>query len=185
MAVATYVLLALGFLGATDIAVYHTLAHGIRHHVNCRTELVVHSLRGPTYALLFILIPNFVLQGAWFWLLVGLFVFDLAISIADFSLEGQSRRFFGGLPTGEYVLHIFLAMLFGALVMAVALEVGHWATMPTRLSYQPAQVPWLLRCLMMIMAGLVFASGVQDAVAAVRLRQMPPLEGSVAADKRV
>mgnify|MGYP003636636055 CR=1 FL=1 len=83
---------------------------------------MVHSLRGPTYAALFLVIPNLVLQGFYFWCLLALFVFDVVISIVDFALERESRRLLGGLPSGEYVLHIIIAMLFGGLVTAVCLE---------------------------------------------------------------
>src|SRR5262245_896654 len=108
MAIATYILFVLGALGATDILLYHSVAHGIRHHVDCRHELVVHSLRGPTYATLFVLIPNVGLHGLYFWALVALLVVDVTISIVDFVLERHARAFLGGLPTGEYILHIFL-----------------------------------------------------------------------------
>jgi hypothetical protein len=170
MEVPTYLLFVLGLLGATDIAVYHSFAHGIRQHRDCRAELVVHSLRGPTYAALFVLVPNFALHGAWFWCLIALFAFDVSLSIVDFSLEGQSRRSLGGLPTGEYVLHVILAMLFGALVTAAAYGSGSWATLPTQVTYEPAAVPIALRLVMMVMAALVLYSGIQDSVAAVRLR---------------
>lgn len=165
----TYILFVLGVLGATDILLYHSVSHGIRSHQDSRWELVVHSLRGPTYAALFILVPNFAMQGGFFWLLMGILVFDLCISLADFVLEGRSRAFFGGLPTGEYVLHIILAMLFGALVTAILYGGGHWAAASTRFAYEPAAVPALVRGVMVVMAVMVLASGIMDAVAAVRL----------------
>ena len=160
-------------LGATDIAIYHSLAHGIRHHPDSRGELVAHSLRGPTYAALFLLVPNVAMHGRWLWVLVVLLAFDAAISIWDFSIERSSRQFFGGLPTGEYVLHILIAMLFGALVAAVFFQAGSWAALPTRLAYRPAPVPAPLRALLAIMAALVLLSGVMDAAAAYRLRGQP------------
>ena len=169
MEVATYILFVLGVLGATDILLYHSVAHGIRSHHDSRLELMLHSLRGPTYAALFILVPNFAMQGAFFWLLIGIFVFDVCISLGDFVIERASREFFGGLPTGEYVLHVVLAMLFGALVTSVFYSVGQWATMPTRLAYEPAAVPGALRALMVFMAVLVLASGAMDLVAVMRL----------------
>lgn len=173
MTVATYLLFVLGCLGATDIALYHSLSHGIRHHPDSRSELVTHSLRGPTYAALFLLVPNFVMQGAWFWAFMGLLAFDLAISIWDFSIEGESRRFLGGLPPGEYVLHVLLAMVFGAMVAAVLFEAGAWATRPTRFAYDPVGVPVALRVLLAVMAVLVLVSGVQDALAVLRLHHLP------------
>jgi hypothetical protein len=174
MEAATYLLFVLGCLGATDIALYHSIAHGIRSHPDSRAELVIHSLRGPTYAALFLLLPNFAMHGLFFWCLIGLFIADLVISIVDFALEGRSRRFFGGLPTGEYILHILLAMLFGALVTAVFFGAGEWAMLPTSIRYAPTEVPVVVRAVMALMALLVFASGVQDALAAVRLRGRAP-----------
>ena len=169
MEIATYILFALGCLGAADIALFHSVAHGIRSHRDSVMELITHSLRGPTYAILFVLIPNFALQGAYAWFLIALFVFDVAISIWDFSVEQQSRRLLGGLPGGEYLLHIFMAMLFGALVTSVAYGLGDELRASTRLVYRPAQVPWLLRGVMLVMSVLVFISGAQDARAALRL----------------
>jgi hypothetical protein len=168
---ATYILFFLGLLGAADIAIFHSIAHGIRSHPDSAMELITHSLRGPTYAALFILIPNFTLQGMFAWLLMALFVVDVGISVWDFWLEQNSRRLLGGLPSGEYVLHVVIAMLFGALVTSVLLTIGPGLNAETRLIYAPAAVPWILRLVLLLMAILVFASGLQDAVAAIRLRR--------------
>lgn len=169
MEVATYILLALGVLGATDIAVFHSLAHGIRSHKDSRMELFTHSLRGPTYAALFVLIPNFAMRGTFALALVILLVIDLGISIWDFSLERRSRRALGGLPSGEYVLHIVIAMLFGALVTSIAYNVADLIRLPTQLAYAPAAVPGFVRAVMLLMAILVLMSGAMDAWAAIQL----------------
>jgi hypothetical protein len=171
VAAPVYLLFVLGLLGAADIALYHTVSHGIRHHPDSRAELVTHALRGPTYAALFLLLPNFVLAGWWFLAIPGLFLIDLSISIADFYLEGESRRRLGGLPAGEYVLHIVLAMLFGALVASVLYEAGHWLWESSAVRYEPAAVPALLRLALAVMAVLVLISGLQDARAALRSRE--------------
>lgn len=169
MEAATYLLLVLGCCGAADILLYHSVAHGIRTHPDSRQELIIHSLRGPTYGALFLLVPNFAMQGAFFWGLIGLFALDVGISIWDFAIERQSREFLGGLPSGEYVLHMIIAMLFGGLAASVCLRAGHWAVLPTRLAYEPAAVPALLRLAMTVMALVVLYSGALDALAAFRL----------------
>ena len=110
MEIPSYILFLLGCLGATDIALYYSVAHGIRSHADSVGELVTHSLRGPTHAALFLLVPNFELHGLFAWGLMALFVFGVGISIWDFSLEQDSRRFLGGLPSGEYVLHMLMAI---------------------------------------------------------------------------
>jgi hypothetical protein len=170
METATYLLFLLGILGAVDIAIFHSIAHGIRSRPDSVMELFTHSLRGPTYATLFVIIPNFRMQGAFAWVLIAIFVIDLGISIWDFWLEQGSRRFLGGLPSGEYVLHTISAMLFGALVTSVMFEIGTLLKGNTGFVYSPANVPWLLRAVMLIMAALVLVSGMQEAFAALRLK---------------
>src|SRR5262245_57092348 len=177
MEIATYLLFALACLGALDIALFHSIAHGIRSHADSRTELIVHSLRGPTYCMLFILIPNFAMHGMWFWGLIAIFAFDVGISIWDFALERRSRQFLGGLPSGEYVLHLILAMIFGALVTAVCFGAQAWPTLPTQIVYSPADVPMVLRLILMVMAILVLITGIQDALAARRLGILTRPEG--------
>lgn len=172
MEIPTYILFLLGCLGAADIVLFHSVAHGIRSHPDSAKELVTHSLRGPTYAALFVLIPNFALKGLFSWGLLALFVFDVGISIWDFWLEQSSRRFLGGLPSGEYVLHMLIATVFGGFVASFIYFAGDWFGAATSLAYAPAAVPGVLRLAMLTMAVLVLASGAQDAVAALRLRRM-------------
>ncbi len=172
MEIPTYILFVLGCLGAADIALFHSVAHSIRSHEDSAAELVTHSLRGPTYAALFLLIPNFELHGLFAWGLMALFTFDVGISIWDFSLEQGSRRFLGGLPSGEYVLHMLMAIVFGALVATVLCFGHHWFSATTGLFYAPTAVPTILRMVLATMAAAVLVSGIQDGVAAFRLRKL-------------
>jgi hypothetical protein len=169
MTLASYLLFAMGLLGAADILCFHMLAHGLRAHPPARFELVTHFLRGPTYAVLFALVPNFAFHGAWFGVLLGVLAFDLAISIADFWCEPESRRALGGLPRGEYVLHVLLAMFFGALVLAVVDEGAAGWSEPTALVWLSDGPPALLRVVLGGMAPLVLATGLLDLAAVRRL----------------
>lgn len=169
MEVATYLLFILGLLGGIDVLFFHSIAHGIRQHSGSRTELILHSFRGPVYALLFLGVPNFVLRGAYWWMLVGVLAIDFLITVLDFLVERRSREMLGGLPTAEYILHLLMAVLFGAFVMAIWLETSTWSTGPTSIVYSPANVFWAVRVGLGLMAGLVFASGLLDIVAAYRL----------------
>jgi hypothetical protein len=168
--VPTYLLFALGLLGGADILLYHSISHGIRHHADSRAELFTHFLRGPTYAALFLLVPNFTFHGAYVVALLGLLAFDLGISLADFWVESRSRRFFGGLPRGEYVLHIILAMLFGALVCATLYESGVAVGDAPALRWQSDGAYGLVRVALAIMAPCVLWSGLGDLRAMLRLR---------------
>lgn len=165
MEIPTYILFVLGCLGAMDIALFHSVAHGIRSHADSVGELVTHSLRGPTYVALFLLVPNFELHGLFAWGLMALFAFDVGISIWDFSLEQASRRFLGGLPSGEYVLHMLMAIVFGALVTSILFLEHDWFSAPTHLVWTPTGAPAVLRLTLSVMALAVLGSGIQDAAA--------------------
>ncbi len=169
MQTAVYLLLSLGLLGAADILLFHSVAHGIRSHPHSARELVTHSLRGPTYATLFVVIPSFRAQGLFVWAIAAIFLFDIAISIWDFALETESRRRLGGLPGGEYVLHMLIAMVFGAFVAAFLGSAGPRFHQPSLLRFDPVAGLWL-RALFLAMAGGVLASGIQDALAILRLK---------------
>jgi hypothetical protein len=169
MIVASCVLSAIGIAGAVDIALYHTLAHDLRRCADCRAELVTHALRGPTYALLFVLVPNASFHGVWFAALSALLAFDFCISVADFLLEHASRRRLGGLPTGEYLLHVVIAILYGALVAAVGFEGAASRHLPTALVWGQSEVPLALRWVLGVMALGVLISSLLDLRAVLRL----------------
>jgi hypothetical protein len=169
MALPSYLLLLIGLAGGADILFFHTLGQRLHHHRPARAELVTHFLRGPTYALLFLGVPNFSFQGAWFWALAGLLLFDAGISVADFWLEPESRRELGGLPRGEYLLHVLIAALFGALVLAIWNEAGGARGPITALTWVEDGAPWWLRSALALMAPAVLWTGLRDLAASRRL----------------
>ena len=174
MLAASWLLVLLGVLGASDIWLFHTRAHHLHDHAPARAELVTHFLRGPTYFLLFLFVPNFGFHGGAMLALLALLAFDVAISIADFWLEPASRRELGGLPRGEYVLHVVMAMLFGALVATVIAAHGHQLHEPTALRWLAlGEQPWL-RALLAAMAIGVLISGLSDLAAVRRLARSAP-----------
>ena len=175
MMAANYILLTLGVLGAIDILLYHSVSHGIRSHAESRWELVTHSLRGPTYAVLFLLIPNFEPRGAWAVFVALLLLIDVGISIADFALERKSRAKLGGLPGGEYVLHMIMAMLFGAFVTLLTPYLFRGTVFDTALVPTDKFAPAWMRFTFAAFAIGVLASGLMDAYAALRLTQKPTI----------
>jgi hypothetical protein len=178
MEIPAYLLCLLGVLGGADIAIFHSVAHGIRSHPDSTMELATHSMRGPIYAALFLLLPNFALLGTFAWILPALFLLDVAVSVWDFWLEQESRRFLGGLPAGEYVLHMLMAMVFGSMVATSLPVIVHSTHEPTKLAYAPANVPVMLRLIMLTMGLLVLASGLEDARAALQSRTRPRRNGA-------
>jgi hypothetical protein len=168
MATAVALLFALGCLGATDIVLFHSFSHGIRRHVDSRAELWIHALRGPLYASLFLALPNFTLAGGWIVALYALLLIDVLITVVDFAVEGASREKLGGLPSGEYVLHMLIGMTFGA--FAATAVAATWSNLisPSALNYARCVGP-LAQIVFALMAALVFYSGVLDARAAWKL----------------
>lgn len=172
MTTACVLLAIMGVLGATDIVLFHVWLHGLRGRRESRAELVTHFLRGPTYAVLFVVMPNVDLQGAWFAALLGLLGFDALISVADFWLERDSREGVGGLPRGEYLLHVFLAGLFGAMVFAVMREAPARLDAATSITWMPmgsGPAPDALRVMLLLMSPVVLWTGLLDLRAVIRL----------------
>lgn len=174
--IANYLLLALGVLGGIDILLYHSISHGIRSHAESRWELVTHAMRGPTYAILFLVVPHFETRGGWALLLMLLLVVDVGISVADFWLERRSRAELGGLPSGEYVLHMIMAMLFGAFVMAAGPTLLEWLTLPSSLVASEGLAANWVRLVLGIFAVCVLWSGAMDLRAALRIVNRPTPE---------
>lgn len=164
-------LFTMGVLGATDIVLFHVRAHALRSRVESRAELVTHFLRGPTYATLFAVVPNVDPRGGWYVALLGLLTIDALISVADFWLEPDSRRSAGGLPRGEYLLHVVLAALFGALVFAVLQDAPARLAEATSARWVPLDegAPPLLRLVLLAMAPIVLWTGLLDLAAVRRL----------------
>ncbi len=169
MELASWILFAMGVLGALDILLFHMLGQNLRGRVESRAELVTHFLRGPAYFALFLWVPNSAPSGAAAWLLLAPLAVDFAISVADFSLEPSSRRSAGGLPPGEYLLHVLLAMLFGALVLTVVQQVGPRLFVATDWGFGHSDAPLLLRVVLAAMAPIALVSAVLDLMAVRRL----------------
>lgn len=131
MLIATALLFTIGFLGAADILVFHTIKGRLTQRTECRKEAVIHVARGFIYAAQFIVIPNYRLTGAWFWALAVLFVIDITIAVTDVWEEPKSRASQGGLSSPEYLMHIVLSVLVGAMLREVMAQTwGDWA-LPT------------------------------------------------------
>jgi len=120
----------------------------------------------------FLAVPNLRLDGAWFAALLLLLGCDLAISIGDFLVERDSRRDLGGIPSGEYLLHVLMAILFGALMASILILEGHRLRAPTAIAWDLTAVPGAVRPLLAVAAAGVLFSGLLD------LRAPPPASGT-------
>jgi hypothetical protein len=158
-------LTAMGLLGAFDIAWFHTHKARLTAHAASRREVWLHVARGVVYAAQFALVPNVRFAGGWYGAFVGLFVADIAIAALDVAVETASRRAQGGLPAGEYFMHITLSVLAGAYLHALAVSTASWRALPTGLALE-AHAPAPLR---VALGGMALASLAVAAVEAITL----------------
>lgn len=145
-------LVIIGTLGAFDIVYFHHYRCRLNQRPESQTESVVHVVRGVVYVLQLGLLPNVAFHGYWYVAFVSLFVADVAIAWIDVWIEPASRASQGGLPRGEYFMHIVLSVLVGAYLHGLAISTMHWTTLPTALVVEPAPVPALLRWTLNVMA---------------------------------
>ncbi|APR84754.1 Hypothetical protein A7982_10103 [Minicystis rosea] len=164
MLTASILLLLIALLGAFDIAYFHWHRCRLARRAESRTEVWIHVARGVVYALQMALVPNVRFAGAWYAAFVALFVADVAIAMADVAVEPASRRSQGGIPGGEYLMHIVLSVLVGAYLHALFVDTVPWAELPTALTWAPV-APFGLRLALGGMAAGCLAVAAFEALA--------------------
>jgi hypothetical protein len=153
MLTASVLLVILGVLGAFDIAYFHMHRCRLAGRPESRTEAKIHVGRGVIYALQMALVPNVRFAGAWFAAWVLLFAADIGVALADVAVEPRSRENQGGLPPGEYLMHIVLSVLAGAYLHSLAMTSLPWASLPTGVAFLPSAPLGLRAALGVLSAG--------------------------------
>jgi uncharacterized protein (TIGR01777 family) len=120
-------------LGAFDNLWHHEITERLPAKRAARAELTTHALRELCYALLFGALAWWSWHGAWSYAVAGVLVAEIAATLTDFVIEDATRR----LPRFERVLHTILAINFGALLLALAPMLIHWARQPTAIVPSP------------------------------------------------
>jgi hypothetical protein len=138
----------------------------------------VHVARSVVYAMLFAIVPNVRLTGAFYAAFVLLLVIDVAVAAIDVALEPASRRAQGGLRPGEYFMHIVLSVLAGAYLHAMASSTAAWRTLPTAVTFEP-HAPPLLRVALAVMALGAFTVAICEGAAAVAALPPRPIHVAV------
>jgi hypothetical protein len=151
MTEAFYLLLLIGHLGAFDVLYFHVYVARLSERPESRREVFWHTLRHLVYAGQFLAVANLRFHGAALLLLLALYVADFVIAWADVWSETESRKTQGGLPRGEYFMHIVLSVLVGMYLACVARDVWSDRALPAAIVVSPPAVPGLLRALMNVM----------------------------------
>jgi hypothetical protein len=138
-------------LGAFDVAFFHIYRCRLAQRPECQREVLWHTVRHAVYASQFLWVANVRFHGGALLLLAALYVLDVFVAWGDVLEEHSSRRELGGLPRGEYFMHVLLSLLIGAYLMQVAQTVWPDRLLPSAIVHDPPDVPILLRALMTLM----------------------------------
>lgn len=162
MHTASILLFVIGLLGAFDVFFFHHRG-GLVHRPESRREAWLHVARGPIYAAQFVLIPNVRFAGSALVLLYALFAVDALVAALDVLEEPRSRAASGGLPRGEYFMHVVLSVLVGAMLHAALGDAWGARTEPTSIAFAPIDAPFV-RLALVVMAVSVMAHATWDAL---------------------
>lgn len=157
-------------IGAFDTLYYHEWRARLPARGKMAApELRLHAARDFLYAVLFASLPYLAWQGRWVLLLAAVIVAEIIFTLWDFVVEIVVRRDLGDVYAGERITHAAMGIIYGAMVGYLMPVMLQWFAAPTGLMYTPAPVPMLLRWLLVVFAGGVFASGLRDLYAGLGL----------------
>ncbi len=111
------------FLGLSifDGIYYHLWLFRLQEREDSKFEHATHTLRAVLFIPTLILIFLIGMSGVALWVAILVLLFDLVTEILDVLNERKSRETLGGLPSGEYLIHILLTTLrVAALTLAFA-----------------------------------------------------------------
>ena len=123
-------------LASVDGLYLHLWRYRLHAREASRREHRLHTLSALLFAATLPALMLWETGGALLWAGVALVTLDLAIALVDMLSERDSRAAFGGLSTGEYVLHMHIvAARSAALALALAARpASAWAL----------EAPWVL-----------------------------------------
>jgi phosphatidylglycerophosphate synthase len=152
--VAFYVLALVlhGAIGGLDVFVNHEWLARLPSRRDAAAEEKLHSARELLFCLAFLSLGWFEWHGAAVWWIVLLYAGEVLVSAVDVLVEGEIRV----LPRAERVLHLFLFMNLGALIVLVGQALLGWSALPTAIV--PVDHGWASRVLIVMGIGaLVWA----------------------------
>jgi hypothetical protein len=166
MAEVLWLLAVLGLLGGFDTIYFHEIRGQLPAQLpGLRPELVLHAGRSFIYVVVFGTLPWISWRGGWALVFAVLLLAEICITIADFIVEDQVRKPFGGLLPGERTTHTIMAIVYGAILANLIPALVGWWRLPTGLVGDPPPVPLWLRLALSALAVGTLASAVRDAYA--------------------
>jgi phosphatidylglycerophosphate synthase len=154
-----------GVIGGLDVILNHELLARIPSRPDAGPEERMHAAREVLFAAIFVSLAWFEWHGALVWWIVALFVGELLVSARDVVIEGDTRV----LPVPERILHLFLFMNLGVLVVLVGAALLQWSDAPAgmaRVDYGWAS--WVLS----VFAVLSLGWGIRDGINVLQRRRL-------------
>jgi len=119
-----------GVVGGIDVLLNHEIVERLPSRVSARVEQALHSARELVFGVLFGGLAWIQWQGALVWVIAGLLLAEISISLIDTLLEDKTRM----LSAVERTLHVILFVNFGAYVALLSPHLIEWHSMPTSLT---------------------------------------------------
>jgi len=161
-----WILLSLQILmGAFDTLFHHELTERLAWRQSQKLELRLHGVRNLLYGALFAGLGCLMVTGALAWIVLGVLLIELCITLKDFVEEDQTRK----LPASERVTHTLLALNYGAILVLLVPILLQWTAEPTGVAQQTYG---LWTAFMLLSALGVSMFGFRDLFAARRLHRM-------------
>ena len=161
MRTAIWLLLLQASLGAFDTLYYHEYRLKLAHGAHTRVELRLHASRDFAYAIIIGSLGFVTWHGAFAWVLLGLLLGEICITLWDFIEEDKIRR----LPAGERAMHAVMGIVYGAFLAFLIPQMIGWSRLATGFGPSYHGFPaWML----LVLAAGVFASGIRDLIASAR-----------------
>jgi hypothetical protein len=156
-----YALMLHGLIGGLDVFLNHELLARLPGQAWSGPEQRMHSAREWLFFAIFTSLAWFEWHGAALWWIALLYLGEVLVTVRDVVIEGDTRV----LPKPERVLHLFLFMNLGALLVLVGQAALVWQAMPG--GVRPTDYGWASWVLSVMGIGaLVWA--VRDGLSAPR-----------------
>lgn len=122
----TLSLLVFAILAVYDGFYLHIFKYELHKHHESKKEHLTHTWRAIFFP--FILFTMFLSHSSKliFYIGLGFVLIDIIVMTVDAFLEKDSRRFMGGLPRWEYILHLFVNGFHFASVALILVLKLHW-----------------------------------------------------------
>jgi hypothetical protein len=117
------ILAAVGTIGAIDVLYYHLYRFRLYSQPGCVAEEVTHLLRNAIFIAVLLVCMQPASEG-WAAVMFVLFAADMTNSVVDVLIERRSREALGGLPSGEYLVHILSTFGTGLAVASYTASLG-------------------------------------------------------------